>query len=227
VLAVAALVPAAASAGVVHSSISSNFNGTSIAAGNWIWFNSNFKYTGVDAIPVTISIQNASIAFSAGGVDYLLGVPDGFVTLDPSAVVASTSFDGVGNAWMTTVPAGFGDDIFLTGLAFQVPVDFPGGISPVVWSGDFGTTVQPASISWKWSAAVYTSFTDDYNLLDVQVIHDGLHAGTPKNFTDFVIGGARGGGGSNFTGSWSGTASIPFDAVPVESATWGQIKATF
>jgi hypothetical protein len=33
-------------------------------------------------------------------------------------------------------------------------------------------------------------------------------AGTPENFKQFVIGGARGGGGSNYTGSYSGTAAV-------------------
>jgi hypothetical protein len=31
----------------------------------------------------------------------------------------------------------------------------------------------------------------------------------PENYKKFVVGGARGGGGSNFTGSYSGTASMP------------------
>jgi hypothetical protein len=34
------------------------------------------------------------------------------------------------------------------------------------------------------------------------------HAGTPENFKPFVIGGARGGGGSNYTGLYSGTGKV-------------------
>jgi hypothetical protein len=34
------------------------------------------------------------------------------------------------------------------------------------------------------------------------------HAGTPENFRTFVTGGTRGGGGSNFTGSYSATAHV-------------------
>jgi hypothetical protein len=34
------------------------------------------------------------------------------------------------------------------------------------------------------------------------------HAGTPESFKAFVTGGARGGGGSNYTGSWSGTDGV-------------------
>jgi hypothetical protein len=69
---------------------------------------------------------------------------------------------------------------------------------------------------------VYTDFTTDYNALQVKPTHTNAcgfknsdHAGTPEglsstgiSFKKSVIGGARGGGGSNFTGSWSGTASV-------------------
>src|SRR5439155_361606 len=34
------------------------------------------------------------------------------------------------------------------------------------------------------------------------------HAGTPEAFKPYVIGGARGGGGSNYTGSLSGTVAV-------------------
>ncbi len=65
-------------------------------------------------------------------------------------------------------------------------------------------------------------FPTDYNALGVQPTDaGGLHAGTPDNVTGLKDqgGGARGGGGSNFTGSYSGTASFtpattPPPAVP-------------
>ena len=34
------------------------------------------------------------------------------------------------------------------------------------------------------------------------------HPGTPESFESFVIGGARGGGGSDYPGSYSGTANV-------------------
>jgi hypothetical protein len=75
---------------------------------------------------------------------------------------------------------------------------------------------------------VYSNFSTNYGDLDVKPTDDNNvlsqdcvdgtsncsheysnsdHAGSPENFKQFVIGGARGGGGSNFTGSLSGTAS--------------------
>ena len=107
------------------------------------------------------------------------------------------------------------DEIFLSGLAFMVPASgLSGGINPVVWTGTFSSNTPGVSVHWKWGAAVYTSFSTDYNSLAVKAAHTNTcafnnsdHAGTPENFKSSVVGGARGGGGSNFTGSWSGTAS--------------------
>jgi hypothetical protein len=58
---------------------------------------------------------------------------------------------------------------------------------------------------------VYSSFSPDYNSLGVKPVDDptasiylnGDNAGTPENFKQYVTGGARGGGGNNYTGSWS------------------------
>jgi hypothetical protein len=65
-------------------------------------------------------------------------------------------------------------------------------------------------VQWKWAAAVYSQFPTDLGAIGVKPIDGGTnsdHAGTPENVKRFVTGGARGGGGSNFTGSYSGTAS--------------------
>jgi hypothetical protein len=72
-------------------------------------------------------------------------------------------------------------------------------------------------VQWQWAASVYDNpnFGTDYNALGVKPVDDNHasaylnsdHAGTPEYFKSDVTGGARGGGGSNFTGSYSGTAS--------------------
>ena len=62
----------------------------------------------------------------------------------------------------------------------------------------------------------YAHFSADYNALGVKPVDDNKknpylnadHAGTPENFKPFVIGGATGGGGTNYTGGLSGTASV-------------------
>ena len=71
------------------------------------------------------------------------------------------------------------------------------------------------SFQWKWAAAVYDCGTDCENDLGVKPVDgdkfsqflNSDHAGTPEYIKDCVIGGARGGGGSNYTGSYSGTST--------------------
>ena len=207
------------------SANSSDFNGTPIKSG-YIWFNADFTAKGIPSAGATVTIQNATIQFTEDK-QYNLAVPNARITFSPAALCATTTFDTLTNTWNTTVPIGGSDEIFATGLSFPVPAGFVnagGKVSgPVVWNGTFGSSAPGIAIQWKWGAAVYASFSTDYNALKVLPTHsaacgssNGDHAGTPEGtnassgspFRNFVIGGARGGGGSNFTGSWSGTFSV-------------------
>ncbi|HLX11327.1 MAG TPA: hypothetical protein VKS81_00810, partial [Bacteroidota bacterium] len=89
-------------------------------------------------------------------------------------------------------------------------------------SGDFATDMPGVCLQWKWSAAAYRSWVlysngvPDFNDAEIKASHNtcqyqnGDHAGTPENeeVKRAVTGGARGGGGSNWTGSWSGTGDL-------------------
>jgi hypothetical protein len=105
---------------------------------------------------------------------------------------------------------------FFSGHAYQVPVNLPGGINPVTWSGTVNISQPGVTLQWQWAAAVYTNFAPDSNAIGVKPVDgdkknpypNSDHAGTPESFKHFVIGGARGGGGSNWTGSYSGTANV-------------------
>jgi len=211
---------------VATATNSSNFNGTSVPGGSYLWFNANFTAQHVPSSGVTIDFTNGNISFNAGGTNYSLAVPNAKITFSPTATCTSTTFDTVTNTWMTTVPVSGDDEIFLTGLAWPVPSGgLPGGANPVNFSGTYSseTSAPGLSIQMKWSVAAYSSFTTDYNALQVKAGHqracgqsNGEHAGTPEGvdstntpWKHFLIGGPRGGGGSNFTGSWSGTLSIP------------------
>ena len=202
----------------------SNFNGTKINAGSYIWFNANFTASGIPSAGATIFLQNSEIQFTANNTNYNLAVPNAQITFSPTATCTSTSFDTSNNTWITVTPLQGEDEVFLSGLAFPVPAGgLPGGINPVNWVGGFGSDTAGVTVHWKWGAAVYTTFTTNYSTLDIKPGHqtscsyqNSDHAGTPegidpvsgKPFKDFVIGGARGGGGSNWTGSWSSTDSV-------------------
>jgi len=223
----AALLPLAspaAGADPCASANGSNFNGTPIAGGNFIWFSAVARVKGFDASAgMTLRFTASTIRFTAGATTYELDVPDNVITFSPTAIEASTSFDGV--AWTTIVPSSFSQDVFLGGLPFQGPAGgLPGGINPVTWSGTFAATSSGVTVEWQWGAAVYRQFSIDSSLLGVKPVDGGKsspypnsdHAGTPEDFKPYVTGGARGGGGSNWTGSWSGTNAVAACSVEVE-----------
>src|ERR1700739_4212860 len=78
-------------------------------------------------------------------------------------------------------------------------------------------------MQWQWAAASFSSFSTDYSAIGVKPVDDNKasqyqnsdHAGTPESYEAYVVGGATGGGGSNYTGSYSGTVSL---ALPVAQA---------
>jgi hypothetical protein len=214
--------PAAmAQATSVTSSITSNFNGTPIGSNKYIWFSAHLTSLTAPAsssVPVTIYARNQTVTFDVGTQQMVVQIPDSEIVVQPGASPTTTFGVAVPSEWLTTVPNGSGNP-FISGLGWQVPsTGLPGGINPVVWSIDFSSNVGGVSLAWQWGAAVYSNFTTMMNAVGATPI-DGIdgQSGTPSNYDQFVLGGARGGGGSNFTGSNSATkgcANLPVIPTP-------------
>ncbi len=197
------------------TSVRSNFNGTPIAAGHVIWFNAVFKVSGLPSSGATIYFENQSITGVPGVAGGTVTPPNSYITFSPTASSASTTFDTTQNAWITTIPVSAGANY----LAAAVPVvdtNGTGGSGSPTWSGTFVTSTSSIGIQWQWAAATYNSgfpaTPSTYNSIGVTSVDgqvSGDHAGTPENEKALKdSGGATGGGGSNFTGSYSGTASF-------------------
>lgn len=194
--------------------ITSGFNGTPIAAGDYIWFNS--VATIKPAKGTTLYFSNQKIQFDVEGVPTNFSLPDSVITFDSNVSEATTTYDDF-SGWNTVVPAGYSGNVFLGGSLLYLPAGLPGGIKPVTWSGDMSGTAGGLSVNWKWGAAVYAGFPDDVTLgvkpidgnkfLSDPLFKNSDHAGTPEGIKAYVVGGARGGGGANYTGSYSGTES--------------------
>jgi hypothetical protein len=207
------------------SAITGNFNGTAIPAGSTVWFNSAFKVNGLPSAGATFDFTNDTITFMANGQTTTLNAPNAEVTLTPNATTAKTTFNPATNTWQTSLPTHFSGSGFLNAVELPVPTGLPGGIKNVTWQGTLTCSTTGLTIQWQWAAAVYSQFSPDYTQLNVKAVDDNHfapnansdHAGTPENFRPFVIGGATGGGGSNFTGSLSATASV----IPVLQTTFG------
>jgi MBG domain (YGX type) len=201
--------------------IDSDFRNVAVPRGSTIWFNSIFKVHDVTKRLIHVTFYQASAQFQykdASG--NLLGVnqavPGANITIDPNATAASTTFDSVNNVWITTVPWDLDDNGFLTGMPWVAPAGgLPSDVEPVTVCGTFASDVASIDIGWRWAAAAYSTF-GTYATLGVKPMgtdrdNPGTNndlAGTPENYKQYVIPGARGKGGKNYTGTYSRSAVI-------------------
>jgi hypothetical protein len=174
-----------------------------------------------------VTFTNSTIAGTLTQLGpFALSAPNAQITFSPNVSCVSTTYDSATNTFMTTAPTGGSDEIFLTAVSIQVPPNVGQITGNVTWNGTFGTNTPGVTMQWQWGAAVYTfpCFTTNYTAINPLAGHGnacvgnsgGDHAGTPEGnspttgqpLKQCVIGGATGGGGSNWTGSWSGTANV-------------------
>jgi hypothetical protein len=219
--------PAACSTG--PQSLAYNVSEQSNNASEIVWFNSHFKLQGnVPSTDFTVNVTNQTITFGSS----TLIVPDAVITFSSSASCASTSFNTSTNQWQTTIPLSYAthaDEIFSAGLAYILPSNFPQNVNNVTWNVTFTSTAPSLQFQFQYGAANYLSQDNkgdvfpltgsgqpDYNAMMIDPVHNaptcngynnGDHSGTPENpeVKNLVTGGGSGGGGSNWTGSWSST----------------------
>ncbi len=199
---------------VINGAITSSFNSTSIPAGRYIWFNSALDRGSLTGITgnVTFNITNGIITFTANSQQYTLNVPNARIRYDAAVTSATTQF--VNNVWETVMPRTFTDYVFMSGLSYQVPASLPGSITNVRWSATITIDKAAVSATWKWSAAVYTSFAA-HSGLNIKPKNGSTQnpyanndlAGTPENFKTSLVSGAKGSGGTNYTGTYSTTST--------------------
>jgi hypothetical protein len=203
----------------VSSSVTLNFNATAIPAdGRYLWFSSVFTPSGIPTTGLThLFITGSSLNISTDGT---ISAPNMLITFDPSLNAnvsgsASLTFNSGLNRWEETLPVtGLAGTRFLDGVPWLVTS--PAGNANVTWTMDFATDRAGVSLNWQAAAAVYPTFSSNPSLLGVKPVDDNMasiylnsdHAGTPENFKNNVVGGGTGGGGSNFTGSYSPTVSV-------------------
>ncbi|MFZ0799032.1 MAG: hypothetical protein WCA13_12475 [Terriglobales bacterium] len=182
-----------------------------VGSNDVVWINAHIGTpSGVPTNAVT-TVQFTEVTFVLNGQTYPL--PDGFLTFDPSApATPTTTYDSSyapNGAWTTTFnPNNLSDEMFFDGQGVPVDSNISGGGSATL-SYTTESTDNDLAFSWQWSAAAYTYWPGN-NAAEIQPYHggpQGFHAGTPLNtqVQKSLIQGPRGGGGSNYTGSWSGT----------------------
>ena len=216
------------------SAISADFNGTPIAAGNTVWFNSTARVAGLGSGSASVRITDATVAFTANGKAYTVDVPDTTVTFTGLATRATTQFTSDG--WLVTTPPEFDGNVFAGGAGLRAPNasgllggllgglglagGLPGGIRNVTWRANFTADTPGLSVAWQWGAAVYSNFNTGPGSLGVKAVDDphvdafanADRAGTPESYKSALRAGATGNGSGNYTGTSSAAATVQPEA---------------
>jgi len=212
------------------SSIAASFNMTPIPAGDTVWFSSVGKVSGLGTGTTSLHLDGGTVSFTAGTTAYSVAVPDTTVTFTPLATKATTTYSSSG--WLVTAPLKFSGNVFLGGAALPVVSGLPGGVKNVTWQTNVTADAPKVSVSWKWGAAVYTSFGGSLDGVGAKAVDDmkvdffknNDAAGTPENFKAFVVRGATGTGGNNYTGGSSASRTVA--AGPYVPPTLGSLSGT-
>ncbi|MBV8354725.1 MAG: DUF2334 domain-containing protein, partial [Candidatus Eremiobacteraeota bacterium] len=214
--------PNSGSSGGVTSTNIVNFNAGTIPAGDSLWISAVMKVGGLDKNQKDVLyVENSKVTVDG---QTFVG-PNMQITFDPNATSASLNYSSTGNLWTEVLPENTSGNDFLTGVI--IPGPFPGA-QGASWTASFSTQSShplQLNVNWQFAAALYASLGSNYNALGVKPLDDNNyswtigtttfpkgnsdHAGVPESMKSAFIGGAgTGGGGSNFTGSYSGTVNF-------------------
>ena len=203
-----------------YSRITAGFNNNDIPLGRSIWFSAvvNVNYTGT--YPLTLSFTDQNIASSRFNVNPKIAK----LIITDSVTQATTSFTGT--EWLTIAPPNINGNYFISGYSHLVPSTILRNLSAITWKGVW-TASRPGvtTLQWKWSAAVYSTFSTDLTTLgvkaadgDTTTIYTNTDpAGSPENYKLFVIAGGRGLGNGDFVGTYSG----PIARIPCTNVNFG------
>ena len=160
------------------------------------------------------------------GTTLSLPAPNAEVIYSPTATTSTTSFTS--GQWVTTVPSSYTGNVFLSGLAYQVPAGVSLQRAQVTWTGTISGTTNSFHIGWEWATAAYSGF-GALTITNTNALYNGLgikpidantgnpylnndNAGTPENFESNVIPGATGNGGTDYTGFYSNSGTALYQA---------------
>lgn len=183
-----------------------SWNGFTAPAGSVVWTHAHISNPKNVPTNTITTVDFTGVSLVVNSTTYAL--PNGQIVFNPATSTPTTVVNADGS-WTTTVNPSFNSDIFFDGQAIPVDSNLEnGGHGNTGSTLSFSTNSSDSSLSfqWQWSAAVYTSWPGNA-AANIEPVHAKLQAGAPQNTAveADLIQGPRGGGGSNFTGSWSGT----------------------
>jgi hypothetical protein len=183
-----------------------SWNGFTAPPGSVVWVNAHISNPGNVPTDTITTVDFTGVSLVVNATTYAL--PNGQIVFNPATSTPTTVVNADGS-WTTTVPATFSNDIFFVGQAIPVDSNLEnggGGNTGSTLSFQTNSSDNALKFQWQWGAAVYTYWPGNANAM-IEPVHAAQQAGAPLDPTTeaALIQGPRGGGGSNFTGSWSGT----------------------
>jgi len=162
-------------------------------------------------------------------------LPDGMIIADQSVTAPTTHYDGAKKMWITRVPVGFSStsDLFISGGVINSKDGFVkkknNANSSTILRGIFYCDTV-FSDQWTYALATYRtpvpyafdipSVSGEGQIVAINGAVASYRAGTPLPHLPYLVNGASGGGGNNYTGSTSSfdnfTACCP-GCTPVEN----------
>ncbi|HEX3463049.1 MAG TPA: hypothetical protein VHS78_03215 [Candidatus Elarobacter sp.] len=187
------------------------YNAGTVPADDTLWINAVAKVSG--ATPGTeIAFYNVTYStnLASGSTPSPQSMPNMTIFFDSSSS-PSVSYTPAGG-WVEHIPASLGGNVFLDGYA-TLTQNSPYRPRNGTLTGCFASN-STIDINFQFGAALYGSAfpQTDYNSAGAKPADQAggaNHAGTPENEKSVFIGGAgSGGGGSNYTGSYSATGHV-------------------
>lgn len=198
------------------------YGNATIPAGATLWFSgvletADSAQNDLAANPVRIDVRHSRITFEKW--PYTVDLPDSAIQLDASATYPQRWWIN-GSMWSVTLAPSLLPEAFFTGMPYVLPEPLlPGNSGPATWTATFTASHPGISLSWAWSAAVYSQFGSNGRLLvkplnapigepQPAVYQNDDPAGTPELYKQYVVAGAMGSGAPQYTGARSAPATV-------------------
>ncbi len=201
---------------ITHSSVS-NFGSTANPrTPTSLWFSMTTKVSG------QLVNDGDYLLFKSGDITFTnitstpavanFPLPAGKIVAKTGTLTPISSYDSVARIWTTFVPLGFSStsDIFVTGAIINSTTGFVRkNKDRHVARGIFYSNVNfidkwgYAMAAYQRPSTTYIYYKDVYQAGSVQSVNGSYKSGTALNILNWLVNGASGGGGNNYTGSSS------------------------
>jgi phospholipase C len=208
-----------------------DISNSAIATGDYVWFSASADITPRESsLPLTVHYTGQWVNLQLhgdNGIPLSIPAPNSEVVFSSTATSETTTYTG--GQWVTTVPVGFTGNVFIGGVAYQVPAGVSLAGAKADWTGVFSGTTNSFTLTWQWAGAVYSNLgtglgtgtgksagtTAFYNALGVNPNSASLTsnpAGTPENFVSDYLSSATVGTYHGSSGPYTGAYNQPGNA---------------